>query len=248
MSPSGFEPATYVLSHNNSVALSCFIYQWFSYCCFSLYSNDTPIQRWNKFVIMTTIGSRLYGKYKILSSVYRTNISINWLRKSPASRWKAAVSLQWKKCFSWLGQLQGGHVMLSLFFQPRHSTVLNAKLKTCFQLSPDVQQSITTVLQPQKWEFANSNFIVLNLIYHALISAQNSYEERTDCYRTGPDQLYPRAFSVWPNRVLLVFAIFKRVIGEKMLALRLRTSATWSASPLMFFSSLKSDHLERTII
>ena len=30
---------------------------------------------------MTTVGSRLYGKYKILSCVYRINISINWLRK-----------------------------------------------------------------------------------------------------------------------------------------------------------------------
>ena len=30
---------------------------------------------------MTTVGSRLYGKYKILSCVYRTNISINWLRE-----------------------------------------------------------------------------------------------------------------------------------------------------------------------
>ena len=114
--------------------------------------------------------------------------------------------------------------MPSLCFQPRHSTVLNEKLKTCFQLSSDVQQSITTVLQPQKWECAN--FIVLNLMYRALISAQNSYEERTGCYRTGPDQLYPRAFSLRPNRVLFVFAIFKRVIGEKMLVLRLRTSAT----------------------
>ena len=45
-------------------------------------------------------------------------------------------------------------------------------------------------------------------------------------YRTGPDQLYPRAFSLRPNRVLFVLAISKRAIDEKMLALRLRTSAT----------------------
>ena len=67
---------------------------------------------------------------------------------------------------------------------------------------------------------------------------------------TEPDQLqlYPRAFSLRPNRVLFVLAIFKRVIDEKMLALQLRTSATWSASLLMYFSSQRSDHLERTII
>ena len=82
----------------------------------------------------------------------------------------------------------------------------------------------------------------------ALTSTQNSYEERTLCYRTKPDQLYPRAFSLRPNRVLFVFAVFKGLKGEKMLALRLRTSATWSASPLMLFSSLRSNHLKRTII
>ena len=42
--------------------------------------------------------------------------------------------------------------------------------------------------------------------------------------------------------------IFEGLIGERMLALRLRTSAIWSASPLMFFGSLKSGHLKRTII
>ena len=39
-------------------------------------------------------------------------------------------------------------------------------------------------------------------------------------------QLYPRAVSLRPNRVLFVLAIFNRVIDEKMLAVRLRTSAT----------------------
>ena len=41
--------------------------------------------------------------------------------------------------------------------------------------------------------------------------------------------------------------ILEGLMGMKVLALRLRTSATWSASPLMFFSSLKSDHLKGTI-
>ena len=118
-------------------------------------------------------------------------------------------------------------------------------LTTCFQLSPDVQQSTTIAcILFGKWEllgycvtvqchknanlriFAALNFIVLNLMYHALTSAQNSYEERTRCYRTKPNQLYPRAFWLRPNGVLLVFTVFKGLIGEKMLALRLRTSAT----------------------
>ena len=54
----------------------------------------------------------------------------------------------------------------------------------------------------------------------------NSYEgDNRELYRTGPDQLYPRAFALRPNRVLLVLVI-KRVIDEKLFALRLRTSAT----------------------
>ena len=74
--------------------------------------------------------------------------------------------------------------------------------------------------------FSALHFIVLNLMYHALTSALNSYEEKPRCYRTQPDQLYPRVFSLRPNRVLFVFTIFKEVIGKKILALRLRTSAT----------------------
>ena len=69
-----------------------------------------------------------------------------------------------------------------------------------------------------------------------------------ELYRIGPDQLYSRAFALRPNRVLVVLAIFKRVIGGKMIALRLRTSATSSASPLMSFSSLSSYNLERATI
>ena len=55
-------------------------------------------------------------------------------------------------------------------------------LIACFHFSSDVQHSITAVLQPQKWEFArllcysthknaNFNFVVLSLMYHALIPA-----------------------------------------------------------------------------
>ena len=58
-------------------------------------------------------------------------------------------------------------------------------------------------------------------------SSINSYEGKNrELYRTEPNQLCPRAFALQPNRVLLVLAIFKRVIGEKMLALRLLTSST----------------------
>ena len=149
------------------------------------------------------------------------------------------------------------------------ATVPNSmkNLITCFQLSPDVQQSITTpcilfgkcelldyyvTAQCHKNAnfriFAALNFIALNLMCQTLTSALNSYEEKMRCYRTGLDQLYPRAFSLRPNRVFFVFAIFKGLIGEKMLALRLRTSATSSASSLMLFSSLRSDHLKITII
>ena len=78
--------------------------------------------------------------------------------------------------------------MLSPFFQPRYSTVLYEKKSiTCFQLSPDVQQAITTpCILLGKWEFLDYcvtvqchknvnlrffsalNFILLNLMYQAL--------------------------------------------------------------------------------
>ena len=151
-----------------------------------------------------------------------------------------------KNYFGSLGRPPGGHAMLSPFFQYLYCTVFYEKNPiTCFQLSPNVQQSITTpCILFGKWELLDYcvtvqchknaslrfvsalNFIVLSLMYHALTSAQNSYKERTRCYRTKPDQLYPRAFSLRPNRVLLVFAIFQGLIGEKMLALRLRALAT----------------------
>ena len=67
-------------------------------------------------------------------------------------------------------------------------------------------------------------------------SIKTATRKNHECYRTGPDQLYPIVFAPRPNRVLLVLAIFKRVIDEKMIALRLRTSVTSSASPLMSFS------------
>ena len=121
-------------------------------------------------------------------------------------------------------------------------------LIACFHFPSDVQHPITAVLHPQNGNFArllcysivqenaNFNFIVLSLMYHALILAFNlpgtnfsikkPRGENGEPYRTGPDQLYPRAFELRPNRALLVLDIFKRVIDEKIFALRLRTSAT----------------------
>ena len=88
-----------------------------------------------------------------------------------------------KNCFSSLGRSQGGHAILSSFFQYLYCTVLYEKNPiTCFQLSRDVQQSITThfilfgkgeltrllcystVSQKLFAIFSALNFIVLNLM------------------------------------------------------------------------------------
>ena len=55
----GIEPATYVLNHNISVVLPCVI--TLGQLLLEQIRNDD-----------TTVGSRLSGKYKILSRVYRT--------------------------------------------------------------------------------------------------------------------------------------------------------------------------------
>ena len=47
---------------------------------------------------------------------------------------------------------------------------------------------------------------------------------------------------------LFVLAIFKRVVGEKILALRLRTSATCPRLPSCLSVSLRNGHLDRKII
>ena len=154
-----------------------------------------------------------------------------------------------KNSFSCLGRPQSGHAMLSPFFQYPYITVLYEKksnnlLQTFSRCAAvnyytlysvremEISRLLCCSIVSQKnvfcfcFCFFSLNFIVLNLMYNALTSAQNSYEERMRSYRTGPDQLYPRAFSLRSNRVLFVFAIFKGVIGEKILAPRLRTSAT----------------------
>ena len=64
------------------------------------------------------------------------------------------------------------------------------------------------------------------LMYRALSSARNSYEGTTPRKRTEPDQSYPKASSIRPNGVFFIFAVLKGLMGNGMLALRLRTSAT----------------------
>ena len=117
--------------------------------------------------------------------------------------------------------------MLSPFFQPCYSTVLDEKSVNLFPFSLDVQHSITTVLQPQKIGVCDFQLHCIKFnVPRTNFSIKQLRGENHERYRTGPDQPYPRAFPLRPNRVLFVLAIFKRVIGEKMLALRLRTSAT----------------------
>ena len=132
-----------------------------------------------------------------------------------------------KNCFSCLGHPQSVHAMLSPFFQPCYSTVLNEKsinLLPFFSRCAAVNHYNATDTKIGICEF-QLHYIEFNVsgIHFSIKQLRGKNRER---YRTGPDQLYPRAFALRPNRVLFVLAIFKRVIDEKMLAFRLRTSAT----------------------
>ena len=95
-----------------------------------------------------------------------------------------------KNCFinSSLGRSQGGHVMLSPFFEPGYSTVLNEKsnnllpifsrcaavnhytLYSAWEVGITRLLCYSTVITKTQI-FANFNFVVLNLMYHALTSA-----------------------------------------------------------------------------
>ena len=130
-----------------------------------------------------------------------------------------------KKYFSSLDRPQGGHVMLSTFFQPRYSTVLNEKsprLPTCSRCAPVNHYSAIA----KKMGICEFQLHCIELNVPRTNFSTKQPRGKNGLLRTGPDQLYPRAFSLRPNRVLFVLAIFKRVIDEKMLALRLSTSAT----------------------
>ena len=61
--------------------------------------------------------------------------------------------------------------MLSSFFQPRYSTVLNEKSNDLLPtFSRCAAVNYYSVTAPQKYEFAALNFIVLNLMHQALTS------------------------------------------------------------------------------
>ena len=96
--------------------------------------------------------------------------------------------LAMKSCFGSLGRSQGGHVMLSPFFQPRYSTVLKEKSNSLLPISSRYaavnhytlcsawKVGITRLLcystvVTKTQIFANFNFIVLNQMDHALTSA-----------------------------------------------------------------------------
>ena len=223
----GIEPATYVLNHYISVVLPCFI----------LNPNDTPIST------VKQIHNYDNGRVTLVRKIQNIELCIPYQYYYQLATRKSSFKLKGyseraiKKnvLVAWVTHKAG--IQCSV----RSSSLATLpysmkKLLTCFHFSPHVQQSITTVLQPQKREFASFNFIVLNLMCHALFSAFNVPDtnfsikqlrgKNHERYRTGPDQLYPEAFSLRLNRVLFVLAIFNRVIDEKMLALQLRTSAT----------------------
>ena len=131
--------------------------------------------------------------------------------------------------------------MLGPFSQSLYSTVLDEKsnnllpfLFRCAALSPVHINRTTTVLQSQNGNFLYRciEFNVPRTNINIKIAMVKNHKHSTG----RPDQLYPRVFALRPNRALLVLASFKRMMGEKILALRLRTSATWSASRTRSFA------------
>ena len=117
--------------------------------------------------------------------------------------------------------------MLSPFSQPLYSTVLNEKFNSLLPVF--LQMCSSQSLQSYYHKVGICEFQLHCIEFNVprtKLSIKQLRGENREPYKTGPDQLYPRAFALRPNRALLVLAIFKRVIDEKMFALRLRTSAT----------------------
>ena len=128
--------------------------------------------------------------------------------------------------------------MLSPFFQPCYTTVLDEKCnsplsffrRATFNYYSAIAarwefarlQCYSTVQEKREFQLRCIEFNVPRTNYSIKQPRGKNHEH----YGIGPDQLYPRAFGLRPNRVLLVLSIFKGLIDEKMLALRLRTSAT----------------------
>ena len=151
--------------------------------------------------------------------------------KKSSSELEIYSELAIKNCFSCLGHPQSGHAMLCPFFQPRYSTVLNKKfnslLSSCICLRNRNLLDLlcySTVQEKREFFCAQLHCIEFNIPRTNFSIKQPRGKNRL--LRTGSDQLYPRAFSLRPNRVLFFLAIFKRAVDEKMLALPLRTSAT----------------------
>ena len=123
--------------------------------------------------------------------------------------------------------------MLSPFSQPLYSAVLNEKSNSLLPSYTLLENRnllyccITVQYKEKNTGFFCSELRCIEFNVQCTNFSINSYEgQNCELYRTGPDQLYPRAFALRPNWVLLVLAIFKRVMDEKIFALRLRTSAT----------------------
>ena len=114
------EPATYVLNHNISVVLPCFI-TLSQLLLKQIHNYD------GRVTLVRKIQNIECSQNIILSCVYRTL----YLVSSGYEKVQLEVRRLQRACskdrFSCLGQPQSGHAMLTPFFQPRYSTVLNEK-------------------------------------------------------------------------------------------------------------------------
>ena len=157
----GIEPATYVLNHNISVVLPCFI-PLSQFLLEQLHNYDN-----GRVTLVRKIQNiELCIPYQILVSTGYEKVQLQVKRLQRACHEKIVL-------VAWVTHKAG--MQRSVCSSSLATVPYSIKnLLTCFYFSSHVQQSIPTVLQPQKWEFASFNLIVLNLICHALISAFKS--------------------------------------------------------------------------
>ena len=97
-----------------------------------------------------------------------------------------------KNYFSSLGRPQGGHVMLSQFFQPRYSTVLNEKsnslLPSCILLEKSEFARLlcySTVQEKRDFFCAQLHCIEFN-VPRTNFSLKQPRGKNHERYRTGP--------------------------------------------------------------
>ena len=103
--------------------------------------------------------------------------------------------------------------MLSLFFQPRYITVINEKsfnLRLFFFRCAAFNHCSATATKFGICEF-QLHCIEFNALRTNFIIKQPRGINH-ELYRTGPDQPYPRAFALRPNRALFVLACSFQVI------------------------------------